>query len=76
MPILRATRATSTLIEITITIVAYLVIRNIARRDYTINTVDSKRSTYINKYRPAHINANDIIAFASLKIKKIYNSRY
>ena len=76
MSILRVTRATSTLVEVTTIIVAYLVTRNTARRDYTINTIDLERSTYINKYRPAYINVKDIIAFALLKIKKIYNSRY
>ena len=30
----------------------------------------------MNKYRLSYINVKDIIAFASLKIKEIYDSRY
>ena len=30
----------------------------------------------MNKYRPVHINTKDIIVFAFLKIKEIYDLRY
>ena len=34
------------------------------------------RLASLDKYRPAHIDAKDAIAFASLKMKEIYDSRH
>ena len=68
-------------------IVAYLVIRNVARRDLATEVIalDTSpllaldillRPIAINKYRSIYINAKNTIAFASLKIKEIYDLRY
>ena len=38
--------------------------------------IEISRIAIMNEYRSSHINIKNVIAFASLKMKKVYNARY
>ena len=38
--------------------------------------IETSRIVIMNEYRPSHINVKNVIAFAFLKMKKIYDARY
>ena len=44
-------------------------------REYNTHFIAS-RVAVINEYRPSHINIQNVIVFASFKMKKIYDSQY
>ena len=41
-----------------------------------ISFIEISRIVIINEYRPSHINIKNAIAFAFLKMKKVYNIRH
>ena len=38
--------------------------------------IETSRIVIMDEYRPSHIDVKNVIVFAFLKIKKVYNARY